>query len=154
MFGITFAVPKRSHPFPNGIGEERSHVLALDHEEREVVRDRVDERDRDEREHELRRQRPRRVHHPAGDPAGREEGAEDEDDGAEEAEQVDTGDEQLAGAGPVEDVRRLDPRDQILPFGRAAEAVEADRAERDGDEDHRARHVLGAGEAAERQRAA
>ncbi len=43
---------------------------------------------------------------------------------------------------PVEDVRCLDANEEVLPRGRAAVAVEADRAERDGKEDDRSGNRL------------
>ena len=61
------------------------------------------------------------------------------------------GHEQLTRSRPVEDVRPLDPGDEVLPGGRAAVAVEGDRAERDRDEQDRSRHPLRACETCEGQ---
>ena len=99
MFGMEAGRAEEIPALAERVGEQRDHVLALDHEQREVVRDRVDERDRDEREHELGRERPRRLDHRAGDRAGGEEGGEHDRDRGDEAEQVEARDEQLAGAG-------------------------------------------------------
>ena len=57
MFGVHAGGAEEIPALAERIGEQRHDELALDHEQREVVRDGVDERDRDEREDELRHER-------------------------------------------------------------------------------------------------
>jgi hypothetical protein len=63
---------------------------------------------------------------------------------------VQAGDEQLGQPRVVDHVRPLDPRDEVLPAGRPAEAVEADAAEHDRQEGDRARRRVAHGEGGER----
>ena len=146
--------PEQVPPATEGIGEERDRELPLEHEQREVVGEHVDERDRHERMEEVARERPRCVHRPASERASGLVGEGDEQDAGEEPAEAQEGDEQLTERRVIDDERALDARREVLPGRRAAVAVEQDRAEHHGDERHRARDAFGPGEAGEAASAA
>ena len=148
----TSTVPKRSQPKPNGSDASEKTYWPVMTSAREVVRDGVDERDRHEAAARTRARAAARS--PTIDSAIRV-GAEirDRDErGCSRAgpRAPSAGREQLGRPRRVEDVRPLEVGAQVLPERRAAEPVEPDRAEHDGDEGEHARRPLGAGEPRER----
>ena len=114
------------------------------------MRDRIHERDRHERERELGHESPGRLHHRPRNGTRGEVGEKNEGDSENQASEVEAGDQELPRSGPIEDVRRLDAGEQVLPGGRPAVPVEPDRAERDGNEEDRSRNRLRAPEARQR----
>ena len=106
------------------------------------MREHVRERDRDEREQEVRRERARRTDEPLGDRDRREIGDDDEQD--EEGEAGDVGQRRRE----VDDAQRLvrEPRadvgEQVRPGARLAEAVEARGADHHREEEERAGNPL------------